>query len=89
MTLGLYSIAKGSQDRDADSRDLKPVTETDAMEGCWLLAPSYSTQDHLPRAGLQNELGPPSLITNQENAPQLAQANLIEVFSPPGFCLPK
>lgn len=77
-------MAKGSQDRNANSRDLESATEADSTEGCclWkgvayqlaplphLLLPSYSVQDHYARAGHHSELGPSSSITNQENSSQ-------------------
>lgn len=50
----------------------------------WLLNfPSYTTEDHLTSSATSHsELDPPTLIINQENAPQSClQANLMEAVS--------
>ena len=47
------------------------------------LLDSYTTPDHLPRDdNTQSELGPPTPITSQENAPQTClEAKLMKAFT--------
>lgn len=84
LTLRLQSSTEDGQDRNTSEALAVETIESRCLLACSLRLMlsylPYTAQVHLPRKGTTHSgLGPPTLISNQENIPQTCpQANLME-----------